>query len=220
MLVVFYSMLHAWFNAWAEMFRFAVSQIQLPLTFRYFLFFFYEFSLHFFFFHSRIGCFTGTGGIARHLPAITARGTSSSTTGSTPTCTVMSAQYVNEQKFRKIPSKEYKVVQKFLRRRSVCENSQSLWHTHETQGPSTSIVPSHMPQLFTAFPWRLRSVNPQKFDFRKSHFWREFEVVHYFWNEKVWQSEVRYAISQFFSFFSKIWLRLIDGENYLDCFFG
>ena len=39
----------------------------------------------------------------------------------------------------------------------LCENSQSLWHTHETQRSSTSIARSHMPQLFTAFLLRLYS---------------------------------------------------------------
>ena len=127
----FYSMLHAWFNAWAEMFRFAVSQVQFPLLFG--IFHVDTFSLHVFFFHSRIGCFTETGGIARHLPAITARGTLSSTTGSTPTCTVMSAQYVNKQKFRKIPSKGNKVVQQFLRRALyVWELTVSLAHSWDT----------------------------------------------------------------------------------------
>ena len=68
----------------------------------------------------------------------------------------------------------------------------SLWHTHETQGPSTSIPLSHMPQLLTAFPLRLSSADPQKCDFRKSHSRREYRVVHFFWNGKVWQSGVRY----------------------------
>ena len=49
-----------------------------------------------------------------------------------------------------------------------------------------------MPQLITAFPFRLSGVGSQKSDFRKSHSRREYEVVHSFGNVKVWQSGVRY----------------------------
>ena len=52
---------------------------------------------------------------------------------------------------------------------ALCEKSQSLWHTHETQGPSRSTARSHMPQLLTVFPLRLSSTDPQKCDFCKSH---------------------------------------------------
>ena len=61
---------------------------------------------------------------------------------------------------------------------ALCENSQSLWHTHETQGPSTSVARSHMPQLLTVFPLRLSSAGPQKCDFGKSHSRREYKVVY------------------------------------------
>ena len=64
----------------------------------------------------------------------------------------------------------------------LCENSQSLWHTHETQCPSTSIAPSHMSQLLTAFSLRLSSAGPQKCDFCKSHPRREYKVVHSLWH--------------------------------------
>ena len=68
----------------------------------------------------------------------------------------------------------------------------SLWHTHETQGPSIIIMHSHIPQLFTVFRLRLSSAGPQKCDFCESHFRGEYKVVHSFWNVKVWQSGVRY----------------------------
>ena len=96
-----------------------------------------------------------------------------------------------------VPSKYYKMVQniKWFGKFSdgaLCENSQSLWHTHGTQGPSTSITHSYIPQLFTAFPLRLSIVGGQKCDFSKSHSRREHKMVHSFWNVKVWQSGVRY----------------------------
>ena len=124
-----------------------------------------------------------------------------------------------------IPSKEYKVVRDFkwsgnFSEGALCENSQSLWHTHETQGPSTIIVRSHMPQLFTALSLGLYSADRQKADFRKSHFRWEYKVVHSFWNVILWQPGFDTAISKFFFFFSQIWLRLIDEENFLDCFFS
>ena len=112
------------------------------------------------------------------------------------------------------------MVRQFFKRRPVSELAVSLAHTHEPQGPSTSITRSPMPQLFTAFSLRLSSAGGQKCDFCKSHSRGGYEVVHSFWNVKVWQSGVRHRHWPIFSFFSKIWLRLIDGENFLDCFFS
>ena len=131
-----------------------------------------------------------------------------------------------ENAFFCVSSKEYKVVWNIkwsgnVSERTQCENLQSLWHTHETQGPSTSIARSHMPQLFTVFPSRLSTAGGQKCDFCKSHSRGEDKVVHSFWVVKVWQSGVRYRHWPVFSFFfSKNWLRPIDGENFLDYFFS
>ena len=84
-----------------------------------------------------------------------------------------------------IPGKEYRMVRDLkwsgnFAKGAVCENSQSLWHTQETQGPSTSITRSHMPQFFTAFSFRLPSAGGQKCDFCKSHSRRECKVDHSF----------------------------------------
>ena len=103
---------------------------------------------------------------------------------------------------------------------ALCENSQSLWQTHETQGPSTSITRSHMSQLLTAFPLRLSSAGPQKCDFCKVHSRREYKVVHLLLEcESVTVRGSIPPLANFF-FFSEIWLQLIDRENVLDCFFS
>ena len=101
--------------------------------------------------------------------------------------------FPSRARFAFIPSQEYKVVRDikwsgYFSEGALCENSQSLWHTHETQGPSTSITLSQIPQLLTAFPLRLSNTNPQKCDFCKSYFWQEYKVVHSFCNVKMWQS--------------------------------
>ena len=50
----------------------------------------------------------------------------------------------------------------------LCEKSQSLWHTHETQGPVAQASRTSMPQFFTAFPFWLSSAGGQKSDFHKT----------------------------------------------------
>ena len=77
-----------------------------------------------------------------------------------------------------------------ISQKALCVCEYTLRPIHETQSPSASIAQSYMPQLFTASSFRLCSADGQKSDFYKSHFRREYKMLHSFWSVKVWQSGI------------------------------
>ena len=100
---------------------------------------------------------------------------------------------------------------------ALCENSQSLWHTHETQDHCA------LPNATTLYGFPIRTMcSATVSNVTSANRILDGNIK---WSTPfgLWKCDspaFNTAISQFSSCFSEIWLRLIDEENVLDYFFS